>query len=119
MASEKTKKDKIDSVTIERHFGVILENIDSKFDLLVEGHKNLDKKIDRVEQNLGEFRQETDFKFKILTEITAKNSENIEIMKSDIEFIKNSFKKKVDLEEFEALEKRVILLENKFARSRV
>jgi len=44
--------------------------------------------------------------------------ENIEVIKSDIEIIKNSLKKKVDLEEFAMLEKRVIILENKLSRSR-
>lgn len=36
---------------------------------------------------------------------------DIEIIKSDIEFIKNSVKKKVDIDESAALEKRVLLLE--------
>lgn len=117
MANKKIKK--INLSTEKRHFGVILEDIDSKFDFLVEGHKTLDKKIDGVDQKLGEFRHDTDYKFKVLIEMTAKNTEDIEIIKSDIEFIKNSFKKKVDLEEFEALEKRVLLLENKIARGRV
>jgi len=34
-------------------------------------------------------------------------------MKKDIEFIKNSLKRKVDIEEFEALEKRIVILESK------
>ncbi|MFZ2603500.1 MAG: hypothetical protein WAX79_05830, partial [Candidatus Omnitrophota bacterium] len=48
--------------------------------------------------------------------MTAKNTENIEIIKSDIEFIKNSLKKKVDIDEFAFLEKRVVLLERKLQR---
>lgn len=36
---------------------------------------------------------------------------NIEIMKVDISFIKTSLKQKADLEEFQALEKRVAILE--------
>ena len=39
--------------------------------------------------------------------------ENVEIMKMDIEFIKGGLKKKVDFEEFEALGKRVAILEAK------
>jgi peptidoglycan hydrolase CwlO-like protein len=117
MVNKKIKK--INLSTEERHFGVVLENIDSKLDLVVEGHKSLDKKIDGVDQKLEEFSHNTDYKFKVLTEMTAKNTENIEVMKSDIEIIKNSLKKKVDLEEFEILEKRVLLLENKVARGRV
>ena len=47
------------------------------------------------------------------TEVIASIKEDIEIMKVDIEFIKNSLKKKVDIEEFSALEKRVLILEKK------
>ena len=50
------------------------------------------------------------------TEMIAAVKEDIEIMKLDIEFIKNSLKKKVDIEEFFALEKRVLLLEKKISR---
>lgn len=49
-------------------------------------------------------------------EMTAKNSEDIEIIKSDIAFIKVELKKFIRVEEFESLEKRVVLLENKLAR---
>ena len=149
-----TNKKKAEPAVKERHFGVILENIDSKVDLLVEGHKTLDKKIDRVDENLEDFRQETNYKFKVVqetlnshskildshsktlnshtqilnshtqtlnshTQMIAKNSEDLEIIKSDIEFIKNALKKKVDAEEFESLEKRVLLLEKKVSRARV
>ena len=43
-------------------------------------------------------------------------AENLEIVKMDIEFIKSGLKKKVDYEEFEALEKRLILLEAKMRK---
>ena len=36
---------------------------------------------------------------------------NVTIIKEDIEFIKGSLKKKVDVDEFSALERRVSLLE--------
>jgi len=123
MAKKKIKK--TNSSIKEQRFGVVLEDIDSKLDLVVEGHKGLDKKIDKVDKDLKDFRNEVDYKFKAVqetlkdhTEMIAKNAENIEIIKSDIEFIKNSLRKKVDLEEFETLEKRVLLLERKFARGR-
>lgn len=40
----------------------------------------------------------------------------IDVMQSDITMIKSSLKRKVDIEEFEALEKRVILLEHKLQK---
>lgn len=38
---------------------------------------------------------------------------DIEIIKGDVEFIKNGMKKKVDVDEFAALERRVLLLEKR------
>lgn len=126
----KNKISKKELSSSERHFGVVLEHIDSKLDLVVEGHQELDKKIEKVDEKIENFRQEVNFKFKIVqetldshtqtldshTQMIAKNTENIEIIKSDIGFIKNSLKKKVDIDEFSVLEKRVALLERKFQR---
>ncbi len=52
----------------ERHFGVVLENIDSKLDLLVEGHQALDKKIDKNHGEFQEFRREVNYKFDVVFE---------------------------------------------------
>jgi len=49
-------------------------------------------------------------------ELASEMKEDIEIIKMDISFIKNALKQKADKEEVEALEKRVILLENKLRR---
>jgi len=114
MAKKKTNKKQL-SVP-ERHFGVILEDIDSKFDLVLEGHKGLDKKVEKIGINLKDFQQDTQYRLKVITEMTAKSTEDIEIIKSDIEFIKNSLKKKIDIDEFAVLEKRVALLERKLQR---
>lgn len=43
--------EKIESM-ISRHIGVFAESINHKFDILVEGHKMLSEKIDRVEERL-------------------------------------------------------------------
>lgn len=51
-----------------------------------------------------------------IREMVAKNTEDIEIIKSDIEIIKGSLKKKVDYEEFAALERRMTLMEAKVRR---
>jgi len=47
------------------------------------------------------------------TQLLNRTAEDISVIKMDIGLIKNSLKKKVDLEEFEALEKRVNLLESR------
>lgn len=133
----KKEVNKKDSSVSERHFGVILEDINSKLDSVVEGNQALDvkfsKKFDEVDEKLKDIDGKIDIHTEILNShtemigstaidvetlkgMTAKNTENIEIIKSDIEFIKNSLKKKVDIDEFAFLEKRVVLLERKLQR---
>lgn len=46
-----------------------------------------------------------------IRDMVARNTEDIEIIKMDIEAMKNMLRKKVDVEEFATLEKRVLILE--------
>ncbi len=98
------KKDtdvKIDSVLKEQrqeyqnHLDIMVEDFTSQIKLLAES-------VSGIQEQLIALR-----------EMVAKNTEDIEIMKIDIAFIKNGMKKKVDVEEFEALETRVAILEAK------
>jgi len=95
MAKKKINKKQF-SVS-ERHFGVILEGIDSKLDLVVEGHQGLDKKIEDFRKEVGERFDEVDYKF--------------EIVFDKLRLIRNELKEKVGRDEFALLEKRVIALE--------
>lgn len=52
-------------------------------------------------------------KQKKLKNKTNKSTDMAEIYKEDAEFIKNSLKQKVDIDEFAALERRVVLLEKR------
>ncbi|OGY63063.1 MAG: hypothetical protein A2745_00250 [Candidatus Harrisonbacteria bacterium RIFCSPHIGHO2_01_FULL_44_13] len=91
-----TKQSK-DKKIEERYFGVILENMDSKLDLLVEGRQVSDKKIDRVDGKVDDFRKEVDYKF--------------EVVFDELRIIRNELKEKVGREEFALLEKKVLKLE--------
>jgi len=95
MAEKKTNKKQLSPS--ERHFGVVLEDIDSKLDLVVEGVETVDKKIDRHYGEFQEFRKEVDYKF--------------EIVFDELRLIRNELKEKVDRDEFILLEKRVMALE--------
>ena len=95
MAKKKINKKELS--TSERHFGVILEDIDSKLDLVVEGNQGLDKKIDKVDEKLEDFRDEVNYKF--------------EIVFDELRLIRNELKEKVGRDEFALLEKRVMALE--------
>jgi len=50
----------------EPQFGVILEDIQDKFETVIEGHTVLDKKIDNIGGELHEFKKETNEKFGVV-----------------------------------------------------
>jgi len=50
------------------------------------------------------------------TEMIGSTKEDVEVIKMDIEFIKGGMKKKVDYDEFVALERRLSVLESRVAR---
>ena len=83
----------------QRYLKMLSEDFDSKLKVLGDGVLGAQDQL------------------KSIREMVAKNTENIEIIKMDISFIKQALKQKVDIDEFEALEKRVILLENKLKRA--
>ncbi len=127
MAEKKTNKKQLSPS--ERHFGVVLEDIDSKLDLIVEGQQVLDKKIDRHYGEFQEFRKEVDYKFEIVFEgqqvlggkidKVDKKVENLrtemdykfELTFDELRLIRNELKEKVGRDEFVLLEKRVMALE--------
>lgn len=79
----------------QRYLGSLKEDFDSKVEAIGEQYFDIKKTLDSH------------------TEIIVSTKEDIEIIKLDIEFIKNELKKKVDWDEFAALEKRVALVESR------
>ena len=82
--------------TIE--IGVLLEDFNSKFDLVAEQTAQIPDIKNRIED---------------LAEDMKTVKEDVIIVKTDLEFIKGALKKKVDVDEFSALERRVIVLESR------
>ena len=77
-----------------------------------------------IKQILNEYKEETnrhfdvvaeklEDKIQVIAEQVSGNTETLEIIKLDIETIKNDLKQKVSREEFVILEKRVGMLEAK------
>lgn len=102
MAKKKINKKELSPP--ERHFGKVLEDIDSKLGLVAEGVGTLDKKIDRHYGEFQEFRKEVDERF---NEVDYK----FELVFDELRLIRNELKEKVGRDEFALLEKRVIALE--------
>lgn len=95
MAKKKINKKELSPS--ERHFGMILEDIYPKLDLVVKGHQGLDKKIDIVDKKVDGLHEEMNYKF--------------ELVLDELRLIRNELKEKVSRDEFALLEKRVIALE--------
>lgn len=81
----------------EHYVGALLENMDSKIDVLVEGHQVLDKKIDDLKNDMDKRFDEVDYK--------------VETVFDELCIIRNDLKEKVGRDEFIVLEKRVFALE--------
>ncbi|MFH1643405.1 MAG: hypothetical protein ABH967_02120 [Patescibacteria group bacterium] len=79
----------------QNYLGTVTEQFESQIKLIGESAIGIEKQLS------------------LISGMIAKNPENIEIMKMDIQFIKQELKGKVDLDEFNNLEKRVMFLEKK------
>ena len=95
-----------------------MEDIDSKLDLVLEGHKALDVKIDKNHEEFREFRKEVNYKFEVVFEkfdeidVQFKNVDaQFGDVKDELHIIRNELKEKIGRDEFVLLEKRVMALE--------
>ena len=85
-----------------RHLGVLIEHVDGKFDIVAEQYGDIKSTLNEHTKLLHAH-----------TEMIGNLMVEMHIIKEDAEFIKHSLKRKVDVEEFAALERRVVLLEKK------
>ena len=106
--------------------GVLLEDFNSKFDLVAEQTSQIpgmNKKIDNLVEDMEMVKTDlgavkTDLEVvkvdmnTVKTELGAVKVD-MEVVKTDLGFIKNGLKKKVDVDEFAALERRVVSLESR------
>ncbi len=83
----------------KKYLEVLLEDFGSKTKVIVEGQQDLRKRTANIEKEILQIK------------------EDVELIKIDISFIKQELKHKVDQDEFEALEKRVMFLESKIKRA--
>jgi hypothetical protein len=93
----------------QRYIGVVSEDFHKQIKIIAEQHGSIIKRLDTHTEMMGELTVKLE---RLRLEI-EKIKKDIEIIKLDIQFIKHELKRKVDRDEFEALEKRVALLEMK------
>ena len=83
----------------------MIESVGGDVKLVAEQHSDIKKTLDEHTKTLNTH-----------TEMIGHLATDITIIKEDIEFIKGSLKKKVDVDEFSALERRVSTLEKHASR---
>ena len=76
--------EKIESM-ISRHIGVFAESINHKFDILVEGHRMLSEKIDRVEERLNKRIDCLEHKLDAVAAQTEKNTIAVKELSSRVD----------------------------------
>ncbi len=96
---------KVSKISIKKVNGGVAQEL-RNLGALVEdnGHK-----ISAVAEQFGDIKQTLDSHGQMI----GKLAEDMEIVKTNVEFMKDSLKKKVDYDDFIALERRVHTLESK------
>ena len=127
---------------IKRHFGVVVEGLEDQIKLIAEGHMDTTRRLDSIDNRMDKMDGRFDGidnrldkmdgrfdgidnrldvageKLDFISEKTVANSQDLGIVKNDLNFIKQDLKRKVDYDEFAALEKRVLALENRGQKAR-
>ncbi|MEK7674197.1 MAG: hypothetical protein AAB371_03350 [Patescibacteria group bacterium] len=103
-----------------RYFGVILERLEEKVDMTLEAYSmtntRLDKEFDAFHIRFNSIELILRGHESILrehTKILCAIQKDIEIMKYEMTILKSDLRRKANLDEFEKLERRVVLLESK------
>ena len=101
---------------IKRHFSVVAEDLEGKIQLVAEGHLDINRRLDGIGNRLEAIDGRLDGidgKIGALSEQIAANTEDMTIIKGGLNIIKQDLKKKVDYDDFAALERRVLALESR------
>lgn len=103
----------------QRYLKMLSEDFNSKLKIVGEGIRGILESSQAIYEMVAKNTEDITIMqadIKIMKGDVKKNTEDIEVIKGDVSFIKNELKQKVDRDEFVALEKRVIFLENKLKR---
>ena len=114
----KQKIKKIKNKLTSDHSEVLLEEMNSKIDLLLEGHAMSEEKIEgldkKIDTKIDGLRGEMNSNFKTVFEYLSKIDDELQSIKSEIAELKVSLCEKADKNKLSALEERVGKLEENF-----
>lgn len=101
-AIKQKKKELFTSTDMKRYIGALSENFTKQVGGVAEQWLGVKKDVGEIKETQG-----------VHTEMIGKIMMNITILKEDMEFLKGGMKRKVDYDEFLALERRTAILETK------
>jgi predicted nucleic acid-binding Zn-ribbon protein len=128
------KPKRVKNKLTQNHSGVLLEEMNSKIDIILEGHTGLNKKIDtkidglREEMNSkfdnlhGEMNSrfdEVNSNFKTVFGYLSKIDDELQDIKSELAQIKSKLSKKSDLDYVKKLEQRMNKIEMDYVELKV
>lgn len=111
---------------------MILEDINGKFDLMIEGQKasekklekrigssemKLERKIDELKTEFVYFKNDTESNFKQVFQYLSRLEDELMSIKTDIADIKKTLTQKADKDRVALLEERVAKLERQLAQA--
>lgn len=102
---------KIMKVYSSDQVAVILEDIQDKFNVLSDGQKIIHNKVDKLEKNLGDKIERVDLRLMKVENKVEEIDERLVRVEDGVIEIKHKLAQKVELEDFQKLEKRMIKLE--------
>ena len=112
MKKTSKKKKGTGSERAKDQFTAVLEDIDSKFDLVLEGQQETNKRVDRLETKVEEgFKKVNGRVDKLEAEMKAGFKLTFDHLNQIEQELHGELKTRVSLKEFAALEKRVEKLE--------
>lgn len=114
MKKAKKKSPKTDASKEIRHLGVMIESVGDDVKLVAEQYGDLSNNVRSIRKTVESHTEmigNLTVGLEVVKEDVSILKKDMAITKEDIEFIKNHLKKKVDVDEFAALERRVAVLE--------
>ncbi len=89
----------------EHHVGALLENMDSKIDVILEGHQVLDKKIGDLSEKVECLNEKVDGLGDDMNKRFNEVDYKFETVFDELHLIRNDLKEKIGRDEFIVLEK--------------
>ncbi|MBI1754817.1 hypothetical protein HYR65_00860 [Candidatus Azambacteria bacterium] len=111
---------------VKRHISTLSEDFKNQVKIVAEQYVDIKKDIGRIKETLDSHTETLNAHTEMIGSMKedievmkvdiATTKTDVEIIKTDVEFIKGGLKKKVDYDEFAALERRLVLVESKVRR---